>query len=151
MSSTGFSGEDVIPWLPVNPAGIEEVNVANQEDDQLSPLNVYRTLASLRRRRDPTVLLGRTDFVDDPDGQDGGSLLCFTRRTEASGRAYLVGVNLSKEGCRRLPIIQGLPSKGKVIARSSSRSDLSQTSSLVSEVVLEAEEGIVIRFDGDQG
>ena len=57
-----FSPPGVVTWLLVNP-GNSAVNVANQEQDANSTLNLYRQLLAFRKT-DPELLYGDFAFVE---------------------------------------------------------------------------------------
>jgi alpha-glucosidase len=89
------------PWLPV-PASFKTHNVASELDDPNSILQFYKHLLALRHH-EPALLYG--DYV--ALNQDNPNVLSYLRRykNEAvlvvlnmSGKAQLVGFNLSEQG-----------------------------------------------------
>jgi alpha-glucosidase len=81
----GFT--DGTPWLPL-PADAASVNVAQQRDDPMSMLSLYRSLLELRG--DPTLAVG--SYAPMPAR---GSLLAYLR--EHAGRRIGVVLNLGSD------------------------------------------------------
>lgn len=84
----GFSvADDVTPWLPLTPE-LDTINVATQDGDPDSMLELYRALLGLRRER-PALRRGRLDLVAGvPHG-----LLAYLRSD--GDERVLVGANLT--------------------------------------------------------
>ncbi|GAP05948.1 glycosidase [Anaerolinea thermolimosa] len=87
--NAGFSPEGVEPWLPVNPDYAQGVNVADQEADQGSLLNFYRTMLRIRREN-PALMAGEYE----PLGTDA-ACLSFLRIAEE--QTLLVVLNMSEK------------------------------------------------------
>jgi alpha-glucosidase len=64
-SCAGFTDEGVTPWLPVAD-GYAHHNVAQQDQDPYSMLQLYRRLISLRQA-EPSLHVGRYEPVDTKD------------------------------------------------------------------------------------
>lgn len=82
----GFSS--VEPWLPLNPDWRTR-NVAAQDGDPGSMLNLYRMLLALRRT-EPALSVGKIHLLDGSDG-----VLAYER--EADGRTLRILLNLTSE------------------------------------------------------
>ncbi len=84
-ANAGFSQAQ--PWLPVSPS-YRTHNVAAEEKDPASILNVYRRLLQLRRTRSELV---EGDYI--PLNEDDPNVLAYLRSYQ--GRAVLVALNMS--------------------------------------------------------
>jgi alpha-glucosidase len=80
----GFTTGD--PWLPISP-NASTVNVAAEDDDPTSMLNLHRRLIELRRR-EPALAVGSYAPVDAR-----GDVLAYVREA-ADGARFLVALNL---------------------------------------------------------
>lgn len=85
-ADAGFSQGE--PWLPI-PQPHREINVAAQEDDPHSPLNLSRRFLRWRKAR-PALVEGGIRFLDAPE-----PLLVFERNLD--GERLLVAFNLSAQ------------------------------------------------------
>ncbi len=87
----GFTAPSARPWLPVAP-NYTWLNVAAQEADPTSMLQLYRALASLRRA-EPALHAGRYAAVDT--GPDTDELIAYRREPDEPGAdRFLVVLNL---------------------------------------------------------
>ncbi|TPG15820.1 DUF3459 domain-containing protein [Sphingomonas koreensis] len=102
-SFAGFSTAE--PWLPLN-ADWPTRNVAVQQGDERSMLNLYRSLLSLRRAHD-VLSIGDITLIDGDD-----HVLAYERRH--GDERLLIALNLSDRE-RPLPRIEGA-SLGTVLA-----------------------------------
>lgn len=84
--NAGFAAPGVTPWLPLA-ADYATRNVAAQENDPASMLNLFRRLAALRRA-EPALHRGEIELVDL-----GHENVLAYRRTAAGHSAYLVVLN----------------------------------------------------------
>jgi alpha-glucosidase len=75
------------PWLPISPHA-STVNVAAEDDDPASMLNLHRRLIELRRR-EPALSVGSYAPVDAQ-----GDVLAYVREA-ADGARFLIALNLS--------------------------------------------------------
>jgi len=84
--NAGFSAEGVQTWLPV--AGDYAIrNVATQEKEPTSPLNLYKALATLRYT-EPALGIG--DYASVDAGSD--DVFAYTRTAPNAGK-FLVALN----------------------------------------------------------
>lgn len=98
----GFCPDDVRPWLPVNPDHAR-ANVAAQDGDQESVLNLYRGLLRLRREH-PALRTGSLTLLEDlPTG-----VLGYRRADDQ--RAVTILANLSSD-----PVALAAPN-GEILA-----------------------------------
>ncbi len=87
-AQAGFAKEDVVPWLPVAPE-YQDRNVAQQEGDAQSMLNLYRALAVLRGQ-EPALFGGDYAAVET----DRADLFAY-RRLAPGADAFLIVLNFS--------------------------------------------------------
>jgi glycosidase len=104
----GFCPPTVTPWLPVDAAHADGVNVADQRDDPGSLLSFYRRLLHLRRAT-PALVVG--DYEDL--GAAGPDCLAYLRRDPDHGRAVAVLLNMS-DAVQRIDLGLG-PSAARVL------------------------------------
>jgi alpha-glucosidase len=88
--NAGFTGEGVVPWLPL-PNDTTERNVAKQEDDPTSMLNFYRALARLRRE-ESSLSVG--DYTSIESGAE--QVLAYLRTAPKADR-FLIVLNFGSE------------------------------------------------------
>jgi len=89
----GFTTPEAQPWLPVAP-NYTWLNVAAEEADPTSMLQLYRALAALRRA-EPALHGGRFRPVDA--GPDAADVIAYLRAPDEPGRdAFLVALNLGE-------------------------------------------------------
>jgi alpha-glucosidase len=86
----GFTAAESQPWLPVA-ANYRALNVAAQEDDPASMLNLYRALARLRRA-EPALAVGAYVGVET-----AVSDIFAYRRTSLDGDDFLVVLNFGSQ------------------------------------------------------
>lgn len=89
--NAGFCPADVQPWLPVNPNYAEGINVADQEHDPDSMLNLYRRAIAVRQR---TPALTRGEY--QPLGEDE-HVLVFLRHDPQTDQRCVVAINTAAE------------------------------------------------------
>ncbi|MAU01523.1 MAG: alpha-amylase [Anaerolineaceae bacterium] len=89
----GFTGETAVPWLPVAD-NYTKLNVAAQNEDPTSMLNLYRTLAALRRA-EPALHAGSYRAVEP----DNDNVFTYLREDgdSANGRSFLIVLNFTGE------------------------------------------------------
>ena len=90
--NAGFSPENTVTWLPVNPNYLNGVNVANQDFVPGSLLNDYRTLIKLRSEN-PALVVGDYQILNG-DAQD---VLAFLRVSVEDRQTCLILMNMSSE------------------------------------------------------
>jgi len=86
----GFCSDGVRPWLPVNPDHARGVNVADQEGDPGSLLNLYRSLLRLRKET-PAFQVGEFQLVHEGSGE----YLAYLRHSPVHQQTCLVVLNFS--------------------------------------------------------
>lgn len=82
-ANAGFTGENVIPWIKVNPK-YKEINAAAQIQDKDSILNYYRQLIKIRKEYD-IIVYGTYDLIL----RDDKEIYAFTR-TEDNRRLLVI-------------------------------------------------------------
>jgi alpha-glucosidase len=88
--NAGFTQEGVSPWLPVS-EGYAKHNVAQQETDPTSMLNLYRALTRLRRI-EPALYAGCYASLDSGEG----GVFAYLRTAPGSDR-FLVVLNFTAQ------------------------------------------------------
>ncbi|PJF23420.1 MAG: alpha-amylase [Phototrophicales bacterium] len=86
--NAGFTCPDVVPWLPVA-SDYEQINVAVQQQNPASLLNLYRRLLAYRKRT-PALNAGRYYSLDAPEG-------CFVYLRQFNDQQRLVVLNFTTE------------------------------------------------------
>lgn len=132
--NAGFCPEDVEPWLPVT-QDFSETNVAVEQDDPRSLLNLYRHLLAIRKA---TPALNRGTYrVLDPQAAD-----CYVYLREHGEKRLLVVLNLSDR--ERRVYLPDLPA-GKVLLSTflDRHTDFDPT-----KLVLRGDEGVIVELCG---
>ncbi|MBN1122646.1 MAG: DUF3459 domain-containing protein [Anaerolineae bacterium] len=93
--NAGFTPADITPWLPLAP-DCQSRNVAAQEADPASELNLYRALTALRRA-EPALHAGQIETIDP--GTGAGSILAYRRAADGAD-TFLIVLNLGQAPCR---------------------------------------------------
>lgn len=88
--NAGFTAAGVTPWLPLA-ADYVARNVAGQESDPTSLLNLYRSLAALRRA-EPALNRGAYEEVDF-----GAADVLAYRRTQSESDGFLILLNFGSQ------------------------------------------------------
>jgi alpha-glucosidase len=130
----GFTAAESQPWLPVA-ANYRALNVAAQEDDPASMLNLYRALARLRRA-EPALAVGAYVGVET-----AVSDIFAYRRTSPDGDDFLVVLNFGSEA--RVVDVSGVGGTAVVAIAS----DMQRSGPVnLSALPLGPDEGLVLRL-----
>ncbi|MDW8395994.1 MAG: alpha-glucosidase, partial [Anaerolineae bacterium] len=89
--NAGFCPAGVQPWLPVNPNYAEGINVADQEHDPNSMLNLYRRAIAVRQRT-PALVRGEYEPLGDDE-----HVLVFLRHDSETDQRCVVAINMTAE------------------------------------------------------
>lgn len=127
----GFSTTE--PWLPLA-TDFRQENVANQQDDSTSVLNLYRRLIALRRQN-RVLTQGSYEKIAAT-----GDILVYVRTL--SGDRVLVALNLSGEPVSMA--LEGRATRGRVLVSAFGDRD---GESVDGEIALRGHEGVVIALD----
>jgi alpha-glucosidase len=133
-SNAGFTDSQVTPWLPVN-CDHAECNVARQDSDPHSMLNLYRALTRLRRD-EPALCVG--DYASLDAGTD--DVFAYLRTAPHADR-FLIVLNFSATQ-HTLDL-----SRVAQRARIAVATDLVRCGEIeLAQLVLEPNEGLVLRL-----
>jgi alpha-glucosidase len=135
-ANAGFATEGVTPWLPLADDYLER-NVAKQERDSTSMLNLYRALTSLRRT-EPALNVG--DYASVEAGVD--DVFAYLRTALRADR-FLVVLNFGGD-THSLNLSQVAPKAVIAVASGMVRSGEVD----LSKLVLGPDEGLVLRLPG---
>lgn len=122
----GFS--DVEPWLPVN-ADYQSVNVAVEDEDSSSILNLYRELLWLRKSSS-ALQIGRYESLDTENNT-------YAYLRHADDETMLIVLNFNAES-----VTLTLPYSGEIVLSTT----VSRTEPFESELKLAGNEGVVIKL-----
>jgi len=132
--NAGFTGPEVTPWLPLAD-DYRERNVASQEEDPTSMLNLYRALSSLRRAA-PALSVG--DYASVEAGVD--DVFAYLRTAPQSDR-FLIVLNFGNEP-HQLDLGQVAAKADIAVATGMARSGKAD----LSRLELGPNEGLVLRL-----
>ena len=130
----GFTAAEAQPWLPVA-ANYPTCNVAYQEDDSTSMLNLYRALAQLRQN-EPALSVGAYETVETAVSD----ILAY-KRTAPNADSFLILLNLSSTP-HTVDLSHIAPKAAIALASSMARNGLVALHNLT----LNADEGLILRL-----
>jgi alpha-glucosidase len=135
--NAGFTPAGITPWLPLAP-DYQQRDVAAQEADPGSDLNLYRSLSALRRA-EPSLHAGQIETIDP--GTGANSVLVY-RRSADDAAAFLIVLNLGHDP-HRLDLRHVAPTARIDLSTSPNR----QGSVDLSDLAIAPDEGLILRLE----